>query len=146
MKKIIILFAVLGLFGSCAFIPDYTWMPPAEIDTLARAQELMRQVKNTPDEGLGNWKLPENTYLSMKGDCEDQAGLLASIMIYNLKYEDVKLVGCINKETNTPHILVFASGQYFESFNGELLKDFSLIYSFTIFISFVDYVKLAQII
>jgi hypothetical protein len=64
------------------------------------------------------WKLPQETYNSKNGDCEDFSILLAYILYENLQINDVKLVR-IQTETKGYHLIVQIGEIYIEAQTGK---------------------------
>lgn len=107
------IFLLLIFTTSCTL--NYQWEIPEDINTIMEAHYYMMNVKYVP-ESSDNWKLPENTYYSNSGDCEDQAALLANIFIYKLKYKDVKLsIGYLPNRQR--HMVVKYNGDYYNAQN-----------------------------
>lgn len=136
LKLIIIMYIIL-MVSSCNLFQAYTWMPPSDIDTMEKTQELMKQVQYKSDPN-DKWQLPHYTYNKMQGDCEDSAALLASIFIYNLQYYDVTLVYCWNVSKNIAHMLVHADGVYYEGATGFPIAYTTVINQWNILLT-IDY-------
>ena len=133
-KMLFVLFVIVGLSG-CELIPYSTWRAPAEINTHEKIVELVSSIHKEANTGVGSWWTPRTTYTLLKGDCNDISGLMANIMIYNLQYRDVRLVGCISRESGNPHMIVYADGKYYESKNGREIRNFHGVYIFTNFLT-----------
>ena len=147
-KFVSVLFSILiTLFlNACSLFSEYTWLPPQEVDTMEEIQELMQSIKYVHDP-QDNWKLPHETYETMQGDCEDTAALMASIMIYNMHYNNVKLVYCTSLSNNSAHMIVWANDTYYGGALGYpvLKHDLDNFWDIYVFISYKTYINLAQL-
>jgi hypothetical protein len=121
MKKRYILVIIILLFGCQLSEPwedfEYWFYHEETFTSTGEVLDWILENIEYQDDGVirppDYWKTPKQTYDSRKGDCEDFS-LLAGYFLWELGYEDVRLVIVENVEGGGTHSIISLNGVWIE--------------------------------
>lgn len=144
MKKLLTVLTLVWVLTGCGLFFDYNWVFPGQITSVSDALYYMYHVEYKSERG-DHWALPHETYNSNSGDCEDQAALLANMMIYKLGM-NARLVGAVHRFSGTGHMAVECDGRFYEATGGYENPSFERYFKVVIYYSYEDYCRMSQTI
>lgn len=142
--KYIILLLILFFSGCSLFIP-YSWVGITEVTTIEDALLFMQDNIKYEKDNTEFWQFPEETYILGKGDCEDLAGLLAHLFIYNVNLDNVTLLIVARYSDLAGHMVVKVNDKIYEAYFEQdieyFYKEFLVLYE----IEYTDYISGAKV-
>ena len=144
--KVNILVFIILYFSGCSFLDEYYWECPEDINTIEEALLFVNNNTTYKSEHGDYWQFPHETYSLGTGDCEDIAGMLAHLLIYNVGLNDVKLIGCYRTKDRAPHMMVRGNGVYYATGSDVRVREnYKEIYTTVIELNYIDYLQLVRI-
>lgn len=149
MKKIGVVLLFIFLLSGCSLLGDILyWECPEKMNTIDDAFLYLRENVSPLVEPFGEdyWQYPYETIELGTGDCEDMAGVLAHLFIYNLNMSTVTLIRCKKEGSKTDHIVVKAGSIYYEATKGPwIITNFNDKYKTILEMSYIAYLERTKI-
>lgn len=131
MKNMMIIFSVIVMAG-CS-IPQMSVSFPY-FETVQEANLWIHEnVEYRFEYGYDDWATPDETLMTMQGDCEDMTALLVHMVGYG------EIVGYVRKGTNSGHMVAYIDGIYYDPVQGNSIATISDHYDIVTRLSLDEY-------